>query len=201
MEREKKITTATSVYFQLWGVRLRHRCIRQVVKCVNRDWSGAGNTTPAGKMIRAALSSAALWGRMRSDLWALRMSDDDGERRSTTSEPNVRDGECERSTITGDLKQMIGSGLRVLLPDTCACCKHAQTPLCCCFLSDEEHLARCHPFIVCHRYHLGNDLFWPVAMVTVICMEIRLVPVKDEEAADVTGSEAWILGWVDAWPW
>lgn len=36
----------------------------------------------------------------------------------------------------------------------------------------EEHLVQCQPFIICHQYHLGNDLFQPVTMTTVICMEI-----------------------------
>lgn len=49
--------------------------------------------------------------------------------------------------------------------------------------SDEEHLARCQRLllvVVCHRYHLGNDLFRPVAMATVICMEMMSVQ-KEEE--------------------
>lgn len=53
--------------------------------------------------------------------------------------------------------------------------------------SDEEHLARRQPFIVCHRYHLGNDLFRPVAMATVICMEMMLVLPENGEASDVGG--------------
>ena len=53
--------------------------------------------------------------------------------------------------------------------------------------SDEEHLALCQPFIVCHRHHLGNDLFWPVATATVICMEMMLVLMEDGEAADERG--------------
>ena len=44
--------------------------------------------------------------------------------------------------------------------------------------SDEEHLARRQPFIACHRYHLGNDLFRPVAMATAICMEMMSVPAE-----------------------
>ncbi|KAK5610906.1 hypothetical protein CRENBAI_024678 [Crenichthys baileyi] len=60
------------------------------------------------------------------------------------------------------------------------------------YSSDEEHLAHCQPFIVCHQYHLDNDLFWQVAMVMVICMEIMLVLVNDEGAADVMGNKAWV---------
>lgn len=62
--------------------------------------------------------------------------------------------------------------------------------------SDEEHLALCQPFIVCHRYHLGNDLFWPVTMVMVICMEMMLAPLEDEEADYVGGikPERWMGG-------
>lgn len=53
--------------------------------------------------------------------------------------------------------------------------------------SDEEHLARHQPFIVCHQYHLDNDLSRPVAMATVICMEMMLVLAEDEDVADVGG--------------
>lgn len=53
--------------------------------------------------------------------------------------------------------------------------------------SDEEHLAQRQPFIVCHQYHLDNDLFRPVATATVICMEIMLVLAEVEEVADVGG--------------
>lgn len=40
---------------------------------------------------------------------------------------------------------------------------------------------------LCHQYHLGNDLFRPVAVATVICMEMTLVLVEYEEAADAMG--------------
>ena len=53
--------------------------------------------------------------------------------------------------------------------------------------SDEEHLGCRQPFIVCHQHHLGNDLFWPVATATVICMEMMLVLMEDREAADDGG--------------
>lgn len=33
-----------------------------------------------------------------------------------------------------------------------------------------------------HRYHLGNNLLWTVTMAIVICMEIMLGPLEDEEA-------------------
>ena len=58
----------------------------------------------------------------------------------------------------------------------------------CLLSSDEDHSAPRQLFIVCHQYRLGNDLFWVVAMVTVICMEMMLVLVEGEKAAD-TGRE------------
>lgn len=66
--------------------------------------------------------------------------------------------------------------------------------------SDEEHSARRQPFIVCHQYHLGNDLFRAVAMAMVICMEMMLVLVEDEEAADIGEGGDKARGMEEVWP-
>lgn len=105
---------------------------------------------------------------------------------------NTRDGQYVIDalwawTITGSLKQIMSIVLAFGRADRhCAFVTNMHSILCKSLLSsDEQHSAQCQLFIICHQYHLVNDLFQLVAMVMVICMEMVSDLVEGEETVDI----------------